>query len=272
VDASKILNYPVEEELVNYTKPQQTDHSSAPLDELSPLRKLVGVWNCFLYEAPSSSFPCEGMFFMQLRAVGEGLRFTGEGTVQDGTDFTIDGDCHSLDNGTGDISVKYTRSFSTSSPPQYFLGTWEASSQCLTGTWQENDEPVENESDESEGCEEHGSSYFLVHRRTSQNDLCFLPPPSSFEANRTRALWRFALDAVRQRVRQKMWCWDFFRERRDNRVQFVDLSVRRKEYGKPLSEEEDDTFSRIQQNLTTPDLILYNSLVERQMRMTPSHK
>jgi hypothetical protein len=258
---SKILNFPLDKEIVNtsgYVFPHPAD-TPDPVEDPSALQNIVGTWNGFLYLTPSSTFPWLGMVSMHLRAVGEGLKFTGTFRGSEDGDYIIHGDCHH-DPDKGDISVKYTCSATPPSdiPPQYFSGTWDASSGHLTGNWGIN--------------EEIEPPYLLVYRRTSPNDLCFLPPPRSFEATRTKALWRFALDAVRHRVRRDMWCWDYFRERRNNRLQFVDLSIRRSHFGKPLSAEEDETFSRLQQRLTPPDIVFYLSLAQRQIQMTTNHK
>ncbi|KAJ6516679.1 hypothetical protein C8R47DRAFT_1268174 [Mycena vitilis] len=52
------------------------------------------------------------------------------------------------------------------------------------------------------------------------------PPLVEFETNAARARWRLALNVVEEQVRQKLWSWSHFRQRRDDRKRFVDATLR----------------------------------------------
>lgn len=53
----------------------------------------------------------------------------------------------------------------------------------------------------------------------------FRPPQREIELNRERALWKFAISAIRSEVHDKnrKWSWAFFAERRDDRKEYVRL-------------------------------------------------
>lgn len=53
----------------------------------------------------------------------------------------------------------------------------------------------------------------------------FRPPQAQIEANKSKALWGFAINAITTEVHQKkrQWSWEYFAERRDDRKNYVRL-------------------------------------------------
>ncbi len=66
----------------------------------------------------------------------------------------------------------------------------------------------------------------LFHFYIRQRDYRpFRPALVEFEENRSRAMWKFALDAIKTEVHEKnrKWSWEYFAERRDDRKDYVAL-------------------------------------------------
>ena len=117
---------------------------------------------------------------------------------------------------------------------------------------------------------------FLILKKAPAEYLRFRPSPAELESqpypftyalsdttpqDRARALWGYAISAVRDEVRRKRWTWSYFEERR--RVRKLWLSQRSSTAGN-LSDYE----LREVHLLTTPaDARLYNSMTEHNDRM-----
>lgn len=66
----------------------------------------------------------------------------------------------------------------------------------------------------------------LFHFYTRQREYrIYQPPQEEIDRNRNRALWKFAITAIKQEVhdKHKVWSWAYFEERRDDRKAYVEL-------------------------------------------------
>jgi hypothetical protein len=158
-------------------------------------------------------------------------------------DFKIAGECHVGDE-PGTVAISFKRSFPTARyMNEYYIGTWNAPTQTLTGkVWSE--ENYENS---------EGQSGAFVFKRIAPEHMCFLPAPVELEANKSHALWTFAISAVRFDICRDRWAWSFFKERRDIRKRFIELYIRSTTFGPSLSMEEWDELSRVMKQMTTAD-------------------
>lgn len=64
--------------------------------------------------------------------------------------------------------------------------------------------------------------HFYIRQREYRR---FRPAQALLEENRPRALWKFAIDAIKTQVHDKRrkWSWEYFAERRDDRQDYVRL-------------------------------------------------
>jgi vacuolar protein sorting-associated protein 13A/C len=64
--------------------------------------------------------------------------------------------------------------------------------------------------------------HFYIRQREYR---MFRPPQKEIDENKERALWKFAIDAIRTEVHDKnrKWSWEYFAERRDDRKAYVAL-------------------------------------------------
>lgn len=66
------------------------------------------------------------------------------------------------------------------------------------------------------------------YRRTHQYHK-YRPPESEFKANAAKARLKFALNAIQNEVheRHRRWTWDYLSWRRDMRIKYVDIYVKK---------------------------------------------
>ena len=177
------------------------------------------------------------------------------------SDFTISGTCSPVE-GQDKIAVSFKRTFPARFPAQHWDGEFDPTTDTITGTVSFDDEP------------EVSSSTFLL-KRTPPDQLRFRPPPATFETDRPRVLWKYAISATRAYVHRQSWSWTFFRDRRDTRKRFIQLYVRStnlgEPLGKPLEGNEWAELNQIRQGLTSADSRFYHSLARYQIRITTKH-
>lgn len=267
IDITKILNYPVDQEPLDFDA--YSLKASTQLDGDSPQTlpfadSILVEWHGLSYFPPTALFPSAGMFSMTFRASsvqGEAQYFTAADRANK-SDFKIAGECRAGKE-PGTASLTFQRSFPARLPIQFYSGTWNAAAETITGTF-----------GFEENAAKHGGRFVL--KRVRPESMCFWPAPVQLEANKARALWGFAIAAVRDGVRRDRWSWSFFKERRDNRRRFIELYIRSNEsstqFGTPLNGAERQELLQIKKTFTAADSRFYHSLAEQQIRATPNHK
>lgn len=82
-----------------------------------------------------------------------------------------------------------------------------------------------------------------------------------------RAWIKFAGTAVLDKIhdRNRRWSWEYFKERRDQRLRYIDLFKKKKKEQK-LTEEETKDVNDLEHNLTYEDLRFWRSLARNQLR------
>ncbi|GAA5992083.1 hypothetical protein JCM10908_000736 [Rhodotorula pacifica] len=105
--------------------------------------------------------------------------------------------------------------------------------------------------------------HFYIRQREYRS---FRPPAAEIEANRNRALWKFAINAIKTEVHEKhrQWSWAFFEERRNDRKAYVDL-FKKKTLGSITVEESTDLVD-LEKKLGYRDIRLYRSIARSEMR------
>ncbi|KAH9997136.1 hypothetical protein BJV77DRAFT_986132 [Russula vinacea] len=108
-------------------------------------------------------------------------------------------------------------------------------------------------------------------RRILPRYLTVYPSIKELRDNKPRALWKFAIAAVRDDIRREHWTWSYFSQRRDDRKTIVSLLVRSRWFGTPLNAEETATLREITRRLTPNDACFYDSMVEHIRAFTCVH-
>ncbi|KAJ6588495.1 hypothetical protein B0H19DRAFT_978427 [Mycena capillaripes] len=266
INLTKILNYPLDTEPLDFDAyaPQKAEaqRNTDASKTLPTMEGMLGVWNGFIYWWSTDEWPSTGMVSMDLKpssTQGE-LQYFAAAERANRTDFKITGECRAGEE-PGIASITFKRSFPTRFSAQYYSGTWNAATETLTGTVGFFQDPTTH----------YGA---FVFKRIAPEYMCFSPAPMQLEASKPRALWAFAIAAVRFDIRRNRWAWSFFKERRDNRRRFMELYIRddgSTTFGPPLNESESQEFSRLRKALTTADSRFYHSIAEQQIRATTEH-
>jgi hypothetical protein len=106
------------------------------------------------------------------------------------------------------------------------------------------------------------SSGKMEFRRIPPCYLAVYPSIEDLSQNKPRALWKFAIAAVRNDIRRDSWSWSFFSQRQDDRECVISLTIRSLSFGKPTDDEEDAKLCTAVQRLTPADACFYNSMID----------
>ncbi|KAJ7115777.1 hypothetical protein C8R44DRAFT_213727 [Mycena epipterygia] len=259
VDMEKVLNYPIGLEKLDFAayaepasnKPITSDNAIRPS---SALKVMLGSWNGFTYSPASSIVPSSGMISMDLLA-SAGRRFQAS-SRSNMSDFSISGECSPDSAETVKFTFKLT--YPARFAPQYFAGTWSRTTQSLSGTW-----GAEADSRTHDGV--------FTFKRIIPEYMCFFPAPAVMKVNKPRALWGFAISAVRYSIRREEWSWAFFKQRTENRKRFIELYIRSTRFGRPLNHSEEEELGLIKKSFTTADSRFFHSIAEQRIRVTTGH-
>ncbi|CBF81629.1 hypothetical protein AN5579.2 [Aspergillus nidulans FGSC A4] len=91
--------------------------------------------------------------------------------------------------------------------------------------------------------------------------------PKSRPKEDPRAWFRYAGEAVLSKIhdRNRRWTWDYIKERRDDRIAYIDL-FKKKKREEMLSAEETEEFNRLERKLSYEDIRFWRSLARNQLR------
>jgi hypothetical protein len=140
--------------------------------------------------------------------------------------------------------------------PLSFNGHFDPERDALTGVWGSST----------------GSFGKMEFRRIPPRYLTVYPSIKELRDNKPRALWRFAIAAVRNDIRRDRWAWSYFSQRRNERKTVVSLLVRSRWFGPPLSAEETGTLHAIVRRLMPGDACFYHSKVDHIRACTCVHE
>ena len=103
--------------------------------------------------------------------------------------------------------------------------------------------------------------YFIRHREYKKLQ------PNSRPTEDPRAWFKFAGDAILSKIheRNRRWSWDYMRERRDDRIRYIELFKKQKREA-PLLPDEQADLRRLEEKLAYEDLRFWRSLARNQLR------
>ena len=161
--------------------------------------------------------------------------------------YPVTGSWSKGENDTLQIKLKMTFA-STFWTPVVFNGCFDPKRDVLTGVWDATDDP-------------DGLSGKMEFRRNPPRYLTVYPSIEELSKNKVRALWKFAIAAVRNDIRRDSWSWSFFSQRRDDRETVIPLTIRCLFFGKPPDDEETQKLCEAVQRLTPADACFYSSKI-----------
>lgn len=256
-----VLNYPFDQEELDWNAYRVRPEQITPKPQsTSPLSKILGSWNGYLYDEPSAIVSSTGMINLNFHANSynnHGERFETSGRF-DSFEFSVTGHCIFSDI-PGCVDVEFKMSFPARLRPKYFSGRYDPESGELSGAWGYDENPTSHE------C-------MFVFKRIPEILLCFRPAPEAFHLNRPRALWSYALSAILYHVGRRAWTSTFFSQRADIRRRLIELLIRNDHYGRPLDEDEQWELCELRNKLTSTDSRFYHSLVAFNARRITNHE
>jgi hypothetical protein len=151
------------------------------------------------------------------------LAFTAAGALNTGEGWSLTGTCRQTEGDQEKLSVSWILKYSEKYDDVYVTGIFDKSTMRIDGT-AGSDPDVEQHAD-------------IVVLSQQPPDVIIYRPHPTVLANpeaKISALWQFAHDAILHQVRKQMWSWSYFKARRDNRKEYLDLAMRfHKRYWQP---------------------------------------
>ena len=219
----------------------------------------LGSWNGYFYGLKGVRWNVHSMMTFVL-VPGEGERgFKADLWSLNGRQ-TIAGSWSKGEDDAMQINFKFKLSFSSTLwASMFFNGRFDPNHDALTGVW-------------GRSAKLESSMGIMELRRILPRYLTVYPSIKELRDNKPRALWKFAIAAVRDDIRREHWTWSYFSQRRDDRKTIVSLLVRSRWFGTPLNAEETATLREITRRLTPNDACFYDSMVEHIRAFTCVHE
>ncbi|KAJ3554138.1 hypothetical protein NM688_g3261 [Phlebia brevispora] len=222
------------------------------LSTTSPVKHILGEWNGFVYSHQEYPIFLMTSFYVHVSPSNDS-DFEASG-VHYGTTYQLTGKC--VRNSTGVIHVSFTIQYSQEFRTKHYVG-YLTTDGSIVGY---------------QGWHHGARQYPFILRRTPAEIMCHRPSPLEFRANKPRALWKFAITAVRNDIRKRSWSWTFFKHRRDTRLRQIEYDIRNyTPYGRPLDDKEREEWAVIRQAMTATDAIFFRDMRDNKLRMRPCH-
>lgn len=114
----------------------------------------------------------------------------------------------------------------------YWTGTLEGGGKTATfsGKW---------------GYDKDDQPHVFVFKRVPPEVLVGRPHPREFSESRAKALWKYAVTAIGNQVRRRLFGWSYLKERRDIREEYLKL-LRKEEHSEVV---DDWAYSKVRQDV-----------------------
>jgi len=105
--------------------------------------------------------------------------------------------------------------------------------------------------------------YFIRHQEYKK-----LQPKGVTPMEDPRAWFKFAGNAVLSKIhdRNRRWSWAFFKERRDDRIRYIELFKKKKKQTEQLTPEEIEELNKLEWKLNYEDMRFWRSLARNQLK------
>lgn len=232
-------------------------HAIAILIDLLIMSCSLGRWNGYFYEEMGIRLATETdtMMTVELESADGKQGIKGNGWSNRGR-FTIDGSWSKGENNV--MQIKFRMSFQLAFLGiVFFNGYFDPERDALTG---DCSNPANMK-----------TRRLMELRRIPPRYLTVYPSIYELSINKPRALWKFAIAAVRSDIRRERWSWSYFSQRRNDRETYMSLIFRVLFSGKPLDTEETERLRTAAQGLTPEDACFYGSRINRVRGLACSH-
>ncbi|KAI0683773.1 hypothetical protein C8T65DRAFT_749288 [Cerioporus squamosus] len=178
-------------------------------------------------------------------------RFQASGFATTGHAWDITGG-YTVDGESGKVTYVFTRIYKSRFDSETFRGSLSSNGTTLLCNWK---------------CG-YGDLNFM-YKRLSADAMKFWPSPAELDANKCRALWKFACNAVRFDVARRLHSWTWLQQRWENGKEY--LRLRHKQALGKLTAEEESMLSGCYRRNTPEEASLYQIFLDVRMRSVPDH-
>lgn len=105
--------------------------------------------------------------------------------------------------------------------------------------------------------------YFILHQEYKK-----FQPKGVRPKEDPRAWLKFAGNAILSKIheRNRRWSWAYFKERRDDRIRYIELFKKKKKAAEPMSVEETEELDKLEWKLDYEDMRFWRSLARNQLK------
>ncbi|KAI0766852.1 hypothetical protein BD413DRAFT_141493 [Trametes elegans] len=247
VDTTNLLNYPSAADNLYIVAEDIVTENDAKADEA--VKVILGRWNGLI---GAERWPITAILSFCFHASADHGTYETSDVAAHGTSYTMLGGYETKEDGS--VEYNFSRTYSARLRKTYFTGVLSDDGETLSGTW---------------GYSTGEKPWAFIFKRIPPETLIARPPPSEFEENKIRALWKYALTAAHNEVRRKMFSWSYLKERRDIRVEYLELLER--ETDELTTAEDLERFAVLDRTATTEDVRCFYVLKDYRQRPVPSH-
>jgi len=216
------------------------------------MRYSLGHWHGYFYEGEGIHWADESMTTIVLEP-GDGEQDIRGKAWSCRRRFKVNGSWSKGENDIIQVEFKMSSFEAAYADPFCFNGRFDPERDALTGVW------GMTEPEPSNSMNSMNSIGPMEFRRIPPHYLTAYPTIKGLTDDKPRALWNFAIAAVRNDIRRESWSWSYFSQRRDDRNTILSLAIRYYDFGTPLSDEEFDRMVTTAKRLTSADACFYES-------------
>jgi Vacuolar sorting-associated protein 13, N-terminal len=210
------------------------------------MRHSLGHWHGYFYEREGVHWSDESMTTI-VSDPGDGEQDISGKAWSCRRRFNVNGSWSKGENDIIQVEFKMSSFETAYADPFCFNGRFDPERDALTGVWGMS------------GPETSSSVGPMEFRRIPPHYLTAYPTIKDLTDDKPRALWKFAIAAVRNDIRRESWSWSYFSQRRDDRNTILSMAIRYYNFGTPLSAEEFDRMVTTTKRLTSADACFYES-------------
>ncbi|KAI0661089.1 hypothetical protein C8Q70DRAFT_911215 [Cubamyces menziesii] len=248
IDSKIILNYP--SAVHNLCSITEDIVSNGDTLADNDVKSILGRWYGLI---GAERWPVTAIVSFCFHASADANTYEASDVAAHGTGYTVHGGYIKKDDGT--VEYNFSRTYMARLRQSYFTGTLDGDGERLSGSW---------------GYSETEKPYrFMFWKNVPPETLIARPPPSEFEENKTKALWKYALTAAHNEARRKLFSWSYIKERRAIRKEYLELLERETD---DLNTTTDfDRFAVLERTSTCEDVRRFYVSRDYHQRPVPTH-
>ncbi len=214
----------------------------------------LGHWSGFYYNA--DRYPTAEMISLDIHAApADPKQFQASGYASNGTSWDLAGG-YTVDGESGKVTYAFTITYKVRFVMESLRGNLLPNGTTLSGSLAYGNNP-------------QSLPFDFVLKRLSVEAMKFWPSPAELDANKPRALWKFACNAVRDGVARGSHSWEWLQQRWNNGKDYVRL--RYKKDTTPLTAKEEKTLSECYRRNTPEEARMYQIFLDLRRRSVPVH-